>query len=92
MWSRHGTAFILSYFFHKMAACCIFDEDEVCIPTSSGGFKYGLVVEISDCMSSDDEEGADENRLQRDQIKVAWHPSGTETVVAEDKVLSCFFL
>ncbi|KAL4240344.1 E2/E3 hybrid ubiquitin-protein ligase ube2o [Mactra antiquata] len=70
-----------------MAACCIFDEDEVCIPTSSGGFKYGMVVESSECVSSDDDSEPDESRVQRGQVKVAWHPSGTETVVAEDKVI-----
>ena len=70
-----------------MAACCIFDEDEVCIPTSSGGFKYGLVVESSEYISSDDEESEPpEDIVKRGQVKVAWHPSGDETVMDEDKV------
>lgn len=69
-----------------MAACSIFDEDEVCIPTSSGGFKYGLVVESSEYISSDEDEDDNENRVQRGQVKVAWHPNGNETVVSEKKV------
>lgn len=68
-----------------MAACSIFDEDEVCIPTSSGGFKYGLVVESSEYISSDEDDSDDENRVQKGQVKVAWHPRGDETVVAENK-------
>ncbi|WAQ97250.1 UBE2O-like protein [Mya arenaria] len=70
-----------------MAACSIFDEDEVCIPSSSGGFKYGLVVESSEYLSSDDEDNTPEERVQKGQIKVAWHPSGEETVVDEEKVV-----
>ncbi|WAQ97206.1 UBE2O-like protein [Mya arenaria] len=70
-----------------MAACSIFDEDEVCIPFSSGGFKYGLVVESSEYLSSDDEDNTPEERVQKGQIKVAWHPSGEETVVDEEKVV-----
>jgi len=71
----------------KMAACSIFDEDEVCMPTSSGGFKYGLVVESSEYLSSDDDEADDvEDRVQRGKIKVAWHPSGKEYVISERKV------
>lgn len=70
-----------------MAACSIFDEDEVCMPTSSGGFKYGLVVVSSEYVSSDEEEDDDiEDRVQKGKVKVAWHPSGKETVVSQEKV------
>ena len=69
-----------------MAACSIFEEDEVCIPTSSGGFKYGLVVESSQYLSSDEEDEEDEDRVRRGTVKVAWHPNGEETVVTEKKV------
>ena len=69
-----------------MASCSIFEEDEVCIPTSTGGFKYGLVVESSEYISSDEDDDEFENRVQKGTVKVAWHPSGDETVVAEKKV------
>ena len=69
-----------------MAACSIFEEDEVCIPTSTGGFKYGLVVESSEYISSDEDDDEFENRVQKGTVKIAWHPSGDETVVAENKV------
>ena len=69
-----------------MAACTIFDEDEVCIPASAGGFKYGLVVESSEYISSDEEDDEYENKVQKGTVKVAWHPSGDETVVVENTV------
>ena len=68
-----------------MAACAIFDEDEVCMPISNGGFKYGLVVESSEYISSD-EDDEEEDRVQKGTVKVAWHPNGNETVVPENKV------
>jgi ubiquitin-conjugating enzyme E2 O len=69
-----------------MAACSIFDEDEVCVRTSSDTYKYGLVVESSEYISSDEEDEDDENRVQKGQVKVAWHPSGDENIVSEKKV------
>ncbi|XP_052265648.1 (E3-independent) E2 ubiquitin-conjugating enzyme-like isoform X2 [Dreissena polymorpha] len=70
-----------------MAACSFFDEDEICIPTSSGGFKYGLVVETSDDLSSDEEDEFDDSIVRQGQVKVAWHPKGEETVVDESKII-----
>ena len=71
-----------------MAAYSLFAEDEVCVHKPGKGFCFGLVLENSEFLSSsDDDEGEkSEDRLQAGKVKVAWHPTGKETVVAENKV------
>ena len=61
-----------------------YDEDEVCRKTEDGRYIYGLVVESSEYLSSDDEDGDD--RLSDGTVRVAWHPDGKETVEEEKGV------
>lgn len=65
----------------------VFDEDEVCRLTSENKYVYGLVVECSEYLSSDESDDETPGRLHRGTVRVAWHPDGKETVVDEDKVL-----
>lgn len=70
-----------------MAACSIFEEDEVSVKGDKG-FKCGLVVESSEYVSSDEEEDPQFNyqRVRKGLVRVAWHPDGEEEVVQEKKV------
>ncbi|KAL3877586.1 hypothetical protein ACJMK2_035282 [Sinanodonta woodiana] len=71
-----------------MASCSIFEEDEVCIQTSSGIYKYGLVLVCSEDVSSDEEEEDDlPSSICKGLVKVAWHPDGEETVIEEKKLI-----
>lgn len=71
-----------------MAACSLFEEDEVYVEKTGKGISFGLVLENSEFLSSSEEDEADkvDDRLQKGTVRVAWHPTGKETVVAEDKV------
>ncbi|XP_005110437.1 (E3-independent) E2 ubiquitin-conjugating enzyme UBE2O [Aplysia californica] len=71
-----------------MDTCSLFEEDEVYVYNSGKGYKFGLVLENSEYVSSSDEDETDkpEDRLQKGTVRVAWHPSGKETVVPENKV------
>ena len=69
-----------------MDSCTLFDEDEVYVHTPGKGYKFGLVLENSEFASSDEEDEEDPDALKKGNIRVAWHPSGKETVVAENKV------
>ena len=84
---------VISGNFVKMATCAIFEEDEV-LYQSEKGCKWGLVLESSEYASSDDEE-VDESvwqNVKRGTVRVAWHPSGEEEVIAENQVsMSCPF-
>ena len=73
-----------------MDSCTLFEEDEVYVYKTGKGYKFGLVIENSEYVSSDEEDESEkpEDRLLKGSIRVAWHPSGKETVVAENKV-SC---
>lgn len=70
-----------------MAAYTLFADDEVCVHKTGKGICFGLVVENSEFLSSSDEEGEkSEERVQVGKVKVAWHPSGKETVFPENKL------
>ena len=75
-----------------MDSCTLFEEDEIYVYTEGKGCKFGLVLENAEYYSSEDEENPDKDdtddpeRLKKGNIRVAWHPSGKETVVQEDKV------
>lgn len=69
-----------------MAACTIFEEDEVCLVTPEKGYIYGLVLENSEFLSSDEESDDLPGQIKNGTVRVAWHPDGKETVVQEDKV------
>ncbi|KAK7004416.1 E2/E3 hybrid ubiquitin-protein ligase UBE2O [Biomphalaria glabrata] len=72
-----------------MATCNLFEEDEVYIENQGKGISFGLVLENGDFFSSSDEDEADnkiDERIQKGTVRVAWHPTGKETVVAENKV------
>ncbi|XP_048248264.1 (E3-independent) E2 ubiquitin-conjugating enzyme-like [Haliotis rufescens] len=70
-----------------MAACTIFEEDEVCLVTPEKGYIYGLVLENSEFLSSDEESDDLPGQIKNGTVRVAWHPDGKETVVQEDKVI-----
>jgi ubiquitin-conjugating enzyme E2 O len=70
-----------------MAACNIFEEDEV-YKITRDGISYGLVLETAEYTSSDEEEDNFENedKVKKGSLRVAWHPEGSEEVVKEDEV------
>ncbi|XP_013412226.1 (E3-independent) E2 ubiquitin-conjugating enzyme UBE2O [Lingula anatina] len=74
--------------FPNMATCTIFDEDEVCRIDSKKGAMYGLIIESSEYLSSDEDEDNNDNtsRVRRGTVRVAWHPRGEEEVVPEKKL------
>ncbi|CAG5128168.1 unnamed protein product, partial [Candidula unifasciata] len=71
-----------------MAACSLFEEDEVCVYKPGKGYSFGLVLENSEFLSSGEEDEAEalNDRLSKGTVRVSWYPSGKETVVSEDKV------
>ena len=75
-----------------MAACSIFEEDEVFI-FDEKGYRCGLVLESAEYASSDEEDDPmdftkfDYERVQKGTVRVAWHPDGEEQVVQENKVI-----
>ena len=71
------------------AECMIFEEDEV-LKKDNNGYMYGLVLESSEYVSSDEEDEEDNlyfERVKKGTIRVAWHPEGCEEVVTEKKVI-----
>ena len=71
-----------------MAACMIFEEDEVYL-IDEKGYKCGLVLESAEYASSDEDEdplNIDYERVQRGTVRVAWHPNGEEQVIQEKNV------
>ncbi len=63
-----------------------FYEDEVYRIKKNGTVQFGMVVENSEFLSSDEDEEDDEDRLQKGTIRVAWHPNGEEQVIREKNV------
>ena len=64
-----------------------FYEDEVYRIKKNGAVQFGMVVENSEFISSDEEEDLDEeDRLQKGTIRIAWHPNGEEQVIKEKSV------
>lgn len=71
-----------------MAACSLFDEDEVYIYKPGKGYSFGVVIENSEFLSSSEEDDEEclKYRIHKGSVRVSWHPTGKETVVAENKV------
>jgi len=74
----------------NMTLCGLFEEDAVSI-TRNGQFRCGVVIESSEYVSSDEDDGDDDSctaddKLRRGTVRVAWHPEGTEEVVDENAV------
>ena len=74
---------------NNMAACSVFEEDEVFVITEKG-YKCGLVLESSEYVSSDEEDDPNfaYERVRKGTVRVAWHPTGDETVITENQVKS----
>ncbi|KAG7302772.1 hypothetical protein JYU34_012735 [Plutella xylostella] len=62
-----------------------FYEDEVYKINNRGQVVFGLVLENYEANSSDQESDI-ETPIQKGEIRVVWHPSGTERVVSEKTV------
>ncbi|KAL4719760.1 hypothetical protein ACJJTC_005228 [Scirpophaga incertulas] len=62
-----------------------FYEDEVYKINNRGQVVFGLVLENYEGISSDQESDI-ESSVQKGEIRVVWHPSGTERVVSEKSV------
>lgn len=62
-----------------------FYEDEVYKINNRGQVVYGLVLENYEANSSDQESDV-ETPIQKGEIRVVWHPSGTERVISEKSV------
>ncbi|KAK3607162.1 hypothetical protein CHS0354_004422 [Potamilus streckersoni] len=69
-----------------MASCNIFEEDEICIQSSSGSYKYGLVLMSSDFFSSDEDDDLP-GSISKGMVRVVWHPNGEETMIEENKLI-----
>ncbi|KAL8616917.1 hypothetical protein ACOMHN_041836 [Nucella lapillus] len=70
-----------------MAACSLFEEDVVCHVTPDNAFIYGLVMETSETVSSDEDEPP-EDTCNTGCVRIAWHPRGKESYnTPENKVL-----
>lgn len=70
-----------------------FYEDEV-FSISNGRVKFGLVMETYEAGASDTEQSDVEDNLKKGEIRVAWHPRGSQEVTDEKYVCSFvdFFL
>lgn len=62
-----------------------FYEDEVYKINNRGQVVFGLVLENYEANSSDQESDID-IPIQKGEIRVVWHPSGTERVITEKSV------
>lgn len=62
-----------------------FYEDEVYKINNSGQVVFGLVLENYEANLSDQESDT-ETPIQKGEIRVVWHPSGTERVISEKSV------
>ncbi|XP_063534146.1 (E3-independent) E2 ubiquitin-conjugating enzyme UBE2O [Cydia strobilella] len=62
-----------------------FYEDEVYKINNHGQVIFGLVLENYEANSSDQESDM-ETPIQKGEIRVVWHPSGTERVISEKSV------
>ncbi|XP_053607115.1 (E3-independent) E2 ubiquitin-conjugating enzyme isoform X2 [Plodia interpunctella] len=62
-----------------------FYEDEVYKINNRGQVVFGLVLENYEGISSDQESDI-EAAVQKGEIRVVWHPSGTERVISEKSV------
>ncbi|XP_067005905.2 (E3-independent) E2 ubiquitin-conjugating enzyme UBE2O [Anabrus simplex] len=63
-----------------------FYEDEVYRINKKGNIEFGMVLENSELVSSDENSDVEEGgRMKKGHIRVAWHPTGVE-VISERKV------
>ena len=71
-----------------------FFEDEVYRVNKKGYIEFGMVLQNSELLSSDENsDNEDTGKLKKGYIRVAWHPTGTEEVVSERKVIVvCAFI
>lgn len=68
-----------------------FFEDEVFAWDKHERLRFGLVMETYDATYSDSEMSETEEALKQGQVRVAWHPRGTEEVLSETGVsVVCF--
>ena len=67
-----------------------FYEDEVFRFSRGGNLQFGMVVENSEFVSSDEEDFDAGGRLKQGYVRVSWHPKGHEEVVRENKVIANF--
>lgn len=66
-----------------------FYEDEVYRVNKKGHIEFGMVLQNSELVSSDENSDNDENgKMKKGHIRVAWHPTGAEEVVSERKVIN----
>lgn len=66
-----------------------FYEDEVYRINKKGYIEFGMVLENSELVSSDENSDNEEGtRMKKGHVRVAWHPSGVEEVIQEKKVLT----
>ncbi|BES98249.1 Ubiquitin-conjugating enzyme [Nesidiocoris tenuis] len=63
-----------------------FYEDEVFRINKKGYIEFGMVLQNSELVSSDDSETGGDPKIKKGHIRVAWHPTGAEEVVPERKV------
>lgn len=69
-----------------MAACSLFEEDEVCHVTPDNTYVYGLVMQNSETVSSDEEDSR-HDVCKKGCVRIAWHPKGKESLdTPENKV------
>lgn len=69
-----------------------FYEDEVFRINKKGYIEFGMVLQNSELVSSDDSETGGDPKIKKGHIRVAWHPTGAEEVVPERKVKIASFL
>uniref|UniRef100_T1JBM6 Probable D-lactate dehydrogenase, mitochondrial n=1 Tax=Strigamia maritima TaxID=126957 RepID=T1JBM6_STRMM len=83
---------IMNPVFEVMAAACkYFEEDAVYRINKKGQLEYGLILENSEFISSDEEDSTDIKNddwepMKKGHVRIAWHPRGDEEVLAERKV------
>lgn len=65
-----------------------FYEDEVFRFNKKGNIEFGMVLENSELVSSDDNSDVEDGgrMMKKGHIRVAWHPTGEEEVIPEKKV------
>ncbi|XP_076325181.1 (E3-independent) E2 ubiquitin-conjugating enzyme UBE2O-like isoform X1 [Tachypleus tridentatus] len=73
------------------STCKYFDEDAVYRINKKGIIEFGLVLENSEFVSSDEEEDLEHNipeweRMKRGHVRIAWHPKGREEVLPEKRM------
>lgn len=73
------------------STCKYFKKDTVYRLNKKGHVEFGLILENSEFVSSDEEDEPDkladwEDRMKRGHVRIAWHPKGREEVLSEKRV------